>query len=96
MRSYGFEEDFTGWDITNAPGAIIENTEEGHAFIGNKILRLNAGEEIISGYVYLPVAGRSYFAIDATDQDHSYSVYWTLKINLRDKKTDLYRILKLS
>ena len=26
------------------------------------------------------------FDIEATDQDHSYSVYWTLSINVADKK----------
>jgi len=63
VENYGFEEGLTGWDITKAPGAKIENTEEVHSFIGQKILRLRAGDEIASSYVYLPVARRSYFAM---------------------------------
>jgi len=61
--NYGFEEGLTGWDITKAPGAKIENTEEVHTFIGKKLLRLRQGDEIASSYVYLPVADRSYFAM---------------------------------
>ena len=63
IPNYGFEEGLTGWDVTHAPGAKVENTEEVHSFIGQKLLRLRAGDEIISSYVYLPVAGRSYFAM---------------------------------
>jgi len=63
IPNYGFEEDLKGWDVSRAPGAKIENTEEVHAFIGEKILRLKAGDEIISAYINLPVAGRSYYAM---------------------------------
>jgi len=63
VPNYGFEDGLTGWDISKAPGAKIENTEEVHAFIGSKILRLKAGDEVASGYVYLPLAGRSYCAM---------------------------------
>ena len=63
VPNYGFEDDLTGWDISKAPGAKIEKTEEVHAFIGSKILRLKAGDEVASGYVYLPLAGRSYCAM---------------------------------
>jgi hypothetical protein len=63
VRNYGFEEGLTGWDISKARGAKIENTADVHAFIGEKLLRLKAGDEITSSYVYLPVARRSYFAM---------------------------------
>jgi len=63
IPNYGFEEGLKGWDVSHAPGAKIENTEEVHAFIGEKILRLKAGDEIASAYIHLPVAGRSYYAM---------------------------------
>ncbi len=63
IPNYGFEEGLKGWDVSNAPGAKIENTEEVHEFIGEKILRLKAGDEIASAYINLPVAGRSYYAM---------------------------------
>jgi hypothetical protein len=63
IPNYGFEEGLKGWDVSNAPGAKIENTKEVHEFIGEKILRLKAGDEIASAYISLPVAGRSYYAM---------------------------------
>lgn len=63
VKNYGFEEGLTGWDISKAPGAKIEDTEVTHAFIGKKILRLKAGDEIASEYVHLPAANRSYYAM---------------------------------
>ncbi len=63
IPNYGFEEGLKGWDVSKAPGAKIENTKEIHEFIGEKILRLKAGDEIASAYIKLPVAGRSYYAM---------------------------------
>ncbi len=63
VRNYGFEEGLIGWDISNAPGAKIENTADVHQFIGDKLLRLKAGDVITSEYINLPVAGRSYYAM---------------------------------
>ncbi len=63
IPNFGFEEGLKGWDVSNAPGAKIENTEEVHEFIGKKLLRLKAGDEIASEYINLPVAGRSYYAM---------------------------------
>ena len=63
VPNYGFEEGLEGWDISKAPGAKIENTEEVHQFIGQKLLRLKAGDMISSEYINLPVAGRSYYAM---------------------------------
>jgi len=63
LPNYGFEHGLDGWDVSRAPGARIEDTDKVHVFIGRKILRLAAGDEILSGYVRLPLAGRSYLAI---------------------------------
>jgi len=63
IPNYGFEEGLKGWDVSHAPGAKIEKTKEIHEFIGEKILRLKAGDEITSAYINLPVAGRSYYAM---------------------------------
>ena len=63
IPNYGFEEGLKGWDVSRAPGAKIMNTKEVHEFIGEKILSLEAGDEIASAYISLPVAGRSYYAM---------------------------------
>jgi hypothetical protein len=63
IPNFDFEEGLKGWDISKAPGARIENTAEVHQFIGEKILRLKAGDEIASAYINLPVEGRSYYAM---------------------------------
>jgi hypothetical protein len=59
----GFEEGIKGWDLSRAPGARLENTEDVHVFLGKKLMSLRAGDEITSGYINLPVADRSYFAM---------------------------------
>ena len=59
----GFEAGLKGWDISKAPGAKVVNTEEVHVFIGEKLMSLEAGDEIASQYINLPVAGRSYLAM---------------------------------
>ena len=63
VPNYGFEEGLEGWDVSKAPGAKVEDTETVHVFIGEKILSLAAGDEIVSGWVELPLAERSYFAM---------------------------------
>ena len=63
IPNYGFEEGLKGWDVSGAPGARIELTKEVHAFIGERLLSLKAGDEIASAYITLPVAGRSYYAM---------------------------------
>ncbi len=59
----GFEDGADGWDLSKAPGAKLANTADLHVFLGRKLMSLSAGDEIISGYVTLPVANRSYFAM---------------------------------
>ena len=63
VPNYGFEEGLAGWDVSKAPGAKTEDTDKVKPFIGAKICRLPAGQEIVSKYVTLPVAGRSYYAM---------------------------------
>ena len=63
ISNSGFEEGLTGWELSKAPGAKLMNTADIHVFLGDKLLSLEAGDEIISPYVYLPVANRSYFAM---------------------------------
>ena len=62
VPNYGFEEGLKDWDVTDAPGAKIQSTKD-HAFIGKKLMSLKAGDEIVSEYITLPVANRSYFAM---------------------------------
>ncbi len=63
ISNSGFEEGLDGWDTSNAPGAKVVNTADVHVFLGEKLLSLQAGDEITSPYVYLPIANRSYFAM---------------------------------
>jgi len=85
VPNWGFEEGLTGWNVSKAPGAKIENTEDVHAFIGSKILRLKAGDEISSGYVTLPLANRSYYAICGVTGNY-----------YNDMKGDLTRDMRVS
>ncbi len=62
VPNYGFEEGMKGWDVSGAPGAQIRSTKD-HKFIGDSLMSLKTGDEIVSGYVTLPVANRSYFAM---------------------------------
>lgn len=62
VTNYSFERGLEGWDTSKAPNAKIEDTKV-QVMIGDKVLWLKAGEEIASGYIHLPVAERSYFAM---------------------------------
>ena len=75
LPNYNFEDGLVGWDFSKAPGAKIENTKV-HVFVGDKILRLSEGEEIVSQYINLPVSGRSYYAMCGVTKDNmKVSVY---------------------
>ena len=75
IPNYSFEKGLEGWDISRAPEARIEDTRV-HVFVGDKILRLSAGEEIVSPYINLPVPDRSYFAMcGVTKREMQISVY---------------------
>ncbi len=83
VPNYGFEDGLTGWDVSKAPGAKIRRTDEERPFIGERLLRLKAGDEIVSSYVYLPHASRSYFAMCGITGNH----YTEL---LGDMKNDMH------
>jgi hypothetical protein len=61
IPNLSFEDGFTGWDMSKAPGATLVDTRT-QVFVGEKVLSLPAGQEITSPYVNLPVANRSYYA----------------------------------
>jgi hypothetical protein len=63
ITNSGFEQGLTGWDISKAPGAKIMNTADIHVFVGDKLVSLEAGDEITSSFVHLPVSNRSYVAM---------------------------------
>jgi hypothetical protein len=83
VANYGFEDGMTGWDFSKAPGAKIENTEDVHTFIGKKLLRLKAGDEIASSFVYLPVPNRSYFAMCGITGNYYTDMGGDLKKDMR-------------
>ncbi len=75
VPNFNFEEGLEHWEMSKAPGAKIEDTKV-HVFEGDKILRLPKGEEIISRYIHLPVAERSYMAMcGVIKPDMKVSVY---------------------
>lgn len=63
LPNSGFEEGLRGWDLSKAPGAKLMNTADVHVFVGDKLLSLQAGDEVRSEYIELPVANRSYIAM---------------------------------
>ncbi len=44
----GFEKGLEGWDISKAPGAKVVYTADVHVFLGDRLLSLQAGDEITS------------------------------------------------
>jgi hypothetical protein len=76
IPNYGFEQGLVHWDTSGAPGARIEETAKVQVFIGDRLLRLPAGEEIVSTYISLPLANRSYFAMcGVASHDMRISLY---------------------
>ncbi len=68
VPNYGFEEGLKHWDISKAPGAKAVDSNV-MPIVGTRILELPVGEEIVSDFVHLPVANRSYYATCANDRD---------------------------
>lgn len=81
----GFEDGEIHWDLSEAPGAKVKNTRDVHIFIGDKLLSLEKGDEVVSGYVNLPEANRSYYAMCGITGRHS-----------RDLNSDLSNEMKIS
>lgn len=63
ISNSGFEQGLKDWDVSKAPGAKVVNTADVHVFIGDKLLSLEAGDQVTSDYIHLPVANRSYIAM---------------------------------
>lgn len=75
VPNYSFEEGVMGWDISKAPSAEIVDTKV-HVFVGDKVLRLSKGEEIVSQFINLPMPNRSYLAMcGVAKSDMKVSVY---------------------
>jgi hypothetical protein len=70
LPNSGFEEGEEGWDLTKAPGAEVVNTKDVHIFMGDKLLSLKKGDEVVSEYLYLPVDKRSYYAMSGITGHH--------------------------
>ncbi|MGX5820877.1 hypothetical protein ACWKWU_21955 [Chitinophaga lutea] len=83
VQNRGFEEGLKGWDLSRAPGAKLMNTADIHVFIGDKLLSLEAGDEIRSSYVHLPVANRSYIAMCGITGRHYHDA--KMKEDLRNE-----------
>lgn len=81
----GFEKGTDHWDLSKAPGAKVKNTRDVHIFIGDKLLSLEKGDEVVSEYVHLPLSDRSYYAMCGITGHH-----------FRDMKGDLANEMKIS
>jgi hypothetical protein len=80
VPNYGFEEGLTGWDVTKAPSAKVVPSAV-RPMVGEKILQFRKGEEIVSQYITLPVADRSYYAMCAVATKEM-----SVTINVEDEK----------
>jgi len=60
----GFEQGLRGWDTSRAPGAKVVSADI-RPMVGKRICELPEGQELVSPYVTLPVAGRAYYAMCA-------------------------------
>jgi hypothetical protein len=65
MPNGGFDGGFEGWDTTKAPNASIITQKHDWPWIGEKVCKLPAGEELVSPWVRLPLADRSYYGMVA-------------------------------
>lgn len=71
IPNYGFEEGMKHWDVTKAPGAKAVSTVV-RPLIGKQFCSLPEGQEIVSEYITLPVANRSYYATCALSNSHGW------------------------
>jgi len=85
LSNPGFEEGTTGWDLSKAPGAEVVNTKDVHVFVGDKLLSLEKGDEVVSEYLHLPLSNRSYYAMCGITGHH-----------FSDMKGDLANEMKIS
>ncbi|MFB3890580.1 MAG: hypothetical protein ACE15C_01010 [Phycisphaerae bacterium] len=80
VPNYGFEDGLKDWDVSKAPGAKVVSSAV-RPMVGAKILELKAGDEIVSQYINLPVADRTYYAMCAVATDKM-----KVTINVDDEK----------
>ncbi|MEX2511693.1 MAG: hypothetical protein WD398_02210 [Cyclobacteriaceae bacterium] len=62
LPNFSFEKGLESWDISRAPNAKIVGKEV-HVLVGDSVLSLSKGEEIVSEYIHLPIENRSYLAM---------------------------------
>jgi len=65
VPNMSFEDGLTGWDVSKAPGAKVQDMHMIHPMVGDNVCVLPEGQEIVSPYITLPVANRSYYAMVA-------------------------------
>lgn len=76
VPNHGFEDGLKGWDVSKAPGAAAKDMTMIHPLVGRNVCVLPQGQEIVSQYIALPVAGRSYYAMVAVaDRRSRVSVF---------------------
>jgi hypothetical protein len=63
IRNGGFEKGVDGWGMSKAPGAKVVATRLVHEFVGDSLLSMSPGDEVVSSFVNLPYANRSYYAM---------------------------------
>ncbi|MBD3629811.1 hypothetical protein [Cyclobacterium sp.] len=85
LENGSFEDGLDGWDLTEASGAELLDTRKTRPFIGEKLLGLKKGDQIVSSYMEIPYANRSYYAICGIT-GHVF----------RDMKGDLNNEMKIS
>ena len=76
VPNHSFEEGLKGWDVSKAPGAVAKDMTMIHPLVGRNVCVLPQGQEIVSPYITLPVAGRSYYAtVAVADKRSRVSVF---------------------
>ncbi len=76
VTNHSFEKGLTGWDVSKAPDAVAKDMTMIHPLVGRNVCVLPQGQELVSSYVTLPVAGRSYYAMVAVaDRRSRVSVF---------------------
>ena len=72
VPNYSFEDGLSGWDVSKAPGAKVSNTEVRNPMDGKMTCLLPKDQEIVSPYIELPVADRSYFGMVMVAENNQY------------------------
>jgi len=80
MRNGDFEQGFDGWDTSAAPEAQVVRCGGSWPFTGEYVCRMKAGDELVSPYVGLPVADRSYYGMVGV-----LTNYATLSVTVEDE-----------